>query len=62
MFMPNSPSPPRGIAKREGLLNAVRILVRDTSSYHTGLSEVEGYGNAKRVVSKFGKTISEVEA
>jgi hypothetical protein len=26
MFMPNSPSPPSGIAKREGLLNAALSL------------------------------------
>src|SRR6266567_6136042 len=36
MFIPNSPNPPRGIAKREGFVNAARNLVRDTSSYHKG--------------------------
>src|ERR1700676_3966831 len=28
IFMPNSPSPPRGIAKREGLSNVAHILMR----------------------------------
>jgi len=41
MFIPNSPSPPRGIAKREGFFNAARILVRDTQSYHKATEEIE---------------------
>jgi hypothetical protein len=27
--MPNSPSPPKGIAKREGLSNVAHVLMRD---------------------------------
>jgi hypothetical protein len=45
MFMPNSPSPPRGIAKREGLSNAAHVLARGPSSYHNGLWEI---GEAER--------------
>src|SRR6266853_6554327 len=40
MFIPNSPRPPRGIAKREGFVNAARILARDPSSYHKGTWEI----------------------
>jgi hypothetical protein len=41
MFIPNSPKPPRGIAKSEGFVNAARILVRDSTSYHRGMREIE---------------------
>jgi len=47
MFMPNSPSPPRGIAKREGFFNAARILVRDSQSYHKAMQEIEEAKEAK---------------
>src|SRR5260370_19721335 len=47
MFIPNSPSPPRGIAKREGFFNAARILVRDSQSYHKAMQEIEEAEEAK---------------
>jgi hypothetical protein len=50
MFIPNSPSPPRGIAKREGLFNAARILVRDTQSYHKDMRDIEEAKEAKEAM------------
>src|ERR1700676_5057551 len=51
MFMPNSPSPPRGIAKREGLSNVAHVLMSDPSSYHTGAREIEEARDAITVAS-----------
>jgi len=48
MFIPNSPSPPRGIAKREGFVNAARVLVRDSQSYHKAKREIEEAEYEKR--------------
>jgi hypothetical protein len=44
MFMPNSPSPPKGIAKREGLTNVAHVLKSDPSSYHRGARELGRLG------------------
>src|ERR1700674_4127510 len=49
MFIPNSPSPPKGIAKREGLFNAARILVRDPQSYHKATYEIEEADDVEEV-------------
>jgi hypothetical protein len=49
MFMPNSPSPPRGIAKREGFFNAARILLRDPQSYHKARDEIEEADDVEEV-------------
>jgi len=43
-----SPSPPRGIAKREGFVNAARVLVRDSQSYHKAKREFEEAEHKKR--------------
>jgi hypothetical protein len=48
MFMPNSPSPPRGIAKREGLSNVAHVLMLRPIIVPQGSA-----GNSKAVLDCF---------
>jgi hypothetical protein len=49
MFMPNSPRPPRGIAKREGLSNVARFLIYQT---HYRITRASGKMVAREMKSQ----------
>jgi hypothetical protein len=53
MFMPNSPSPPRGIAKREGLSKVAHVL--NFKTYHRITGERSDWQGWVRLFFAAGK-------